>query len=89
MFKNKLKFFVGAVLVLVLMLGFSVNTFGQFNVVDQEYDFSNYQVVAYGSGLTGFFDPDSGILFVYDAQIRDCIMIRQLVVPGKRLRKIK
>lgn len=54
--------------------------------VDQ--DWSKLKVVAYSSGLTGFFDPDTGKLYIYDSELNKCF-IRQLTELGEPMKKIK
>lgn len=86
--RRSIKFFVAGMVVAAVLLMFSVQTFGQISkgVMD---DFYSYKVVAYGSGLTGFFDPKTGMFYVYDTKIHECIIIRQMIVPGKNMKKIK
>ena len=45
-------------------------------------DWSRLQIVAYPNGGTGFFDPDSGTLYVYDSELRQCYLVRQLINLG-------
>lgn len=45
---------------------------------------SHVQVIAYPNGGTGFFDADSGTMYVYDADLRSCYMTRQLTSLGDR-----
>ncbi|TAL00915.1 MAG: hypothetical protein EPO07_09075 [Verrucomicrobia bacterium] len=45
-------------------------------------DWSRVQVIAYPNGGTGFFDPDSGTMYVYDSDLRGCYLIRQVVNLG-------
>jgi hypothetical protein len=40
------------------------------------------KVVTYRNGSTGFFDEDTGIMYVYDGDLRNCYLIRQLRVLG-------
>ena len=47
-------------------------------------DWSHLQMVAYPNGATGFFDPSSGTVYVYDVELRNCYMVRQLVNLGER-----
>ena len=47
------------------------------------------KIVTYSSGLTGFFDPDSGKLYVYDSNVEKCFIERQLVKLGEPLEKLK
>jgi len=55
---------------------------------ESKKDWSRLKVVTY-AGLTGFFDPDTGKLYVYDANMENCVVIRQMVKPGESMVKIK
>jgi hypothetical protein len=44
--------------------------------------FDRVEVVTYASGLTGFFDRDTGTLYVYDATWDKCIAVRRLNTLG-------
>ena len=48
-----------------------------------KHDWSRLHVVAYPSGGTGYFDPDSGTLYVYDANQQNCYLIRRLTSLGE------
>jgi len=48
-------------------------------------DFSRLKVVAFSSGNVGFFDPDSGKLYVYDSTLESCVTVRQLNTLGAPL----
>lgn len=52
-------------------------------------DWSRLQVVTYASGLTGFFDPASGKLYLYDSNAENCFIVRQLTELGEPLKKLK
>lgn len=52
-------------------------------------DWSRLQVVTYQSGLTGFFDPASGKLYLYDTNLEKCRMIRQLTALGEPLKRLQ
>ena len=51
---------------------------------EPKQDFSKLQIVTYRSGLTGFFDPDTGMLYIYDTSLERCTMIKQLTKLGDR-----
>jgi len=55
---------------------------------EPKQDWSKLKVVTYTSGATGFFDPDTGKLFVYDANMENCLLIRQLVTLGEPMRRL-
>ena len=57
--------------------------------VDSKEDWSKLKIVTYASGLTAFFDPDTGKLYVYDSNMENCCAIRQLVALGEPLKQLK
>ena len=50
---------------------------------ENEPAFANVLVVAYASGLTGFFDQGTGKLYLYDSNLKNCVAIRQLTTLGE------
>lgn len=50
--------------------------------------FGQLQAIPYISGYTGFFDRNTGTVYVYDTSMEKCIFIRQLVRPGEPMKKI-
>lgn len=46
-------------------------------------DWSRLKVITYPSGSTGFFDPDSGKLYVYDVNLERCSFVRELKTLGQ------
>jgi hypothetical protein len=51
--------------------------------------FASVEPVSYMSGMTGFFDRNTGMMYVYDVNMDKCVFVRQLVKPGESLRKIQ
>jgi hypothetical protein len=51
--------------------------------------FASVEPVSYMSGMTGFFDRNTGMMYVYDINMDKCVFIRQLVKPGDPMRKIQ
>ena len=49
-------------------------------------DWSRLKVVSYPNGGTGFFDPDSGTIYVYDADLARCYLVRKIGSLGAPLR---
>ena len=47
-------------------------------------DWSRLKLWGYPNA-TGIFDPDTGKIYVYDGELRNCFMVRQLGVLGNRL----
>lgn len=52
-------------------------------------NWSHIQVVTYASGLTGFFDTRDGKLYVYDSNVENPFIIRQLQTLGEPLKRLK
>jgi hypothetical protein len=52
-------------------------------------DFSNLRVFSYPSGYTGFFDPDTGLIYVYDTDLHTCHTVRRLVKPGEPIKRVR
>jgi hypothetical protein len=52
-------------------------------------DWSKIQMVTYSSGLTGFFDPAAGKLYLYDANIEKCFMVRELTTLGEPMKRLQ
>jgi hypothetical protein len=48
-------------------------------------DWSRLHLVTYPSGTTGFFDSATGMLYLYDADLRNCYLTRQLTALGAPL----
>ncbi|HUT89517.1 MAG TPA: hypothetical protein VMY37_08480 [Thermoguttaceae bacterium] len=77
---------IGALLVTLALVPF----LGTSTAAEKaEPDWSQLRIVTYSSGLTGFFDPQSGKLYVYDANVEQCFMIRQLDELGKPMKRVK
>lgn len=51
-------------------------------------DRSRLQIVAYPNGTTGIFEPESGTIYVYDANLSRCYLIRQIMNLGAPLRQL-
>ena len=51
--------------------------------------FASVEPVTYMSGMTGFFDRNTGLMYVYDVNMDKCLFIRQLVKPGDPMRRIQ
>jgi hypothetical protein len=51
--------------------------------------FPQLEMVTYISGMTGFFDRNTGMIYVYDINLEKIVFVRQLVRPGDPLKKIQ
>jgi hypothetical protein len=51
--------------------------------------YSSLEIVGYASGLTGLFDPSTGKFFLYDANLENCVAVRQISELGKPMKRIK
>lgn len=56
---------------------------------ESKQNWSRLEMATYTSGLTGFFDPDTGMYYVYDSNLENCFMIRQITTLGEPMKKIK
>ena len=75
------------VLLVVVVLAVAVAAFAFFgeSIGAQQRpvpQFDRVQVITYASGLTGFFQRDTGTLYVYDANWDKCIAVRKLNTLG-------
>jgi len=52
-------------------------------------DPSRVQIVTYPTGTTGFFDPDTGRLYVYDMNVASCFMIREITTLGGPMKLVR
>ncbi|MEO6035986.1 MAG: hypothetical protein ABIQ35_12090 [Verrucomicrobiota bacterium] len=46
-------------------------------------DWSRLKVIAYPNGGTGFFDPDTATIYVYDSDLSRCYLIRKIGTLGQ------
>lgn len=46
-------------------------------------DWSRLKVVSYPNGGTGFFDPDTGTIYVYNSDLTRCYLVRKLGTLGQ------
>ena len=49
----------------------------------------NLQVVAYPNGMTGFFDERTGVIYLYDSHMDECVYIRKLERLGEPLKHLR
>jgi hypothetical protein len=49
----------------------------------KEPDFSHVQIVTYASGMTGFFDSQTGRLYIYDNNWSQCLWAYKLTKLGE------
>lgn len=47
------------------------------------------QVVAYPNGMTGFFDERTGVVYLYDSHMDECVYIRKLDRLGEPLKHVR
>jgi hypothetical protein len=52
-------------------------------------NWAKLKIVTYASGVTGFFDPSSGKLYLYDSNLENCFAVRQLITLGESMKKLK
>lgn len=51
--------------------------------------FGSVEPVTYISGMTGFFDRNNGMMYVYDVNLEKCVFSRQMVKLGDPMKKIQ
>jgi|SRR4051794_12365527 hypothetical protein len=49
----------------------------------------NLQVIAYPNGMTGFFDERTGVIYLYDSHMDECVYIRKLDRLGEPLKHVR
>lgn len=50
---------------------------------------SRVLVFTYASGLTGFLDQNTGKIYVYDANLKNCVLIRNMRNLGQPMEQLK
>jgi hypothetical protein len=50
---------------------------------------SRLTILVYPSGATGFFDPDTGKLYLYDMNLEYCNVIREITTLGGPMRRLR
>ena len=50
---------------------------------------SRLTVLSYPSSVTGFFDPDTGKLYLYDMNLEQCHAIREITRLGEPMRRLR
>jgi hypothetical protein len=48
-----------------------------------------FSVFTYPSGMTGFFDADEGMVYIYEPSLEQCLMVRKITRLGEPMKKIK
>jgi hypothetical protein len=81
-------------LLVVVVLAVSVALFAFFNRTTGAQErgmtkFARVEVVTYASGLTGFFDRDTGTLYVYDASWDKCMAVRRVNTLGSPMTDLR
>ena len=83
------------VLLVVVVLAVAVAAFAFFgeSIGAQQRppvrQFDRVEVITYASGLTGFFERDTGTLYVYDANWDKCIAVRKLSSLGQPMKDVR
>jgi hypothetical protein len=83
---TSLSILLGAVIAALLLLPLAASSGANQQA---QPDWSQVQVVSYSSGMTGMFDAATGRLYLYDANMHECLVIRELAELGKPLKRIK
>jgi hypothetical protein len=56
---------------------------------DSRKEPSRLQIVTYPTGTTGIFDPDKGRLYLYDINLANCILIREIATLGAPMKQVR
>jgi hypothetical protein len=56
---------------------------------DSRKETSRLQIVTYPAGTTGIFDPDKGRLYLYDINVANCFMIREITTLGEPMKQLR
>lgn len=51
-------------------------------------DWSRMKLISYANGATGIFDPETGRLYLYDANTERCYAIRELRALGESMVRV-
>jgi len=74
---------------MLLGVGLTIGIGAADNGAAPRKDWSRLRVVTYANDATGFFDPDTGRFYLYDAMLVNCYTIRELGTLGEPLRRIR
>jgi hypothetical protein len=58
-------------------------------VEDPRPDWSRLKLVSYANGATGFFDPETGRIYLYDMNMERCYAIREFRALGEPMVRIR
>ena len=86
---NKRWFFASLELLVVAAAVFSVNLSPVHSAPQGMHTEGRFCVFTYPSGMTGFFDADEGMVYVYDPALTQCVMARKIVRLGDPMKKLK
>jgi hypothetical protein len=81
--------FIGTAIFLLVVVVVATPTAFAEGPTTPNQDWSKLKIVTYSSGLTGFFDPDTGKLYLYDSNLENCFAIRQLTKLGEPMKKLQ
>ena len=85
---KRVTIFVTATFIIACIAIFTSVVLAQDNDKTKQ-DWSKLKIVTYSSGVTGFFDPDTGKLYLYDANLERCLTLRQLTELGEPMTKLR
>ena len=52
-------------------------------------DWSRLHVVGYASGVTGFLDPETGRIYLYDVNLERCYSVREIRALGEPMIRVR
>ena len=56
---------------------------------EEKQDVSRVQMAGFVNGTTAFWDPTSGKLYLYDANLANCTIIREITTLGEPMRRLR
>ncbi len=51
--------------------------------------YDNIRIFTYANGLTGIFDTNDGMIYLYDSNLERPLFSRQLVKPGEPMKRVR
>jgi hypothetical protein len=53
------------------------------------HDWSKLKTMTFSTGVMGFFDPDTGRIYMYDVNLENCYSIREMTELGEPMRRVR
>src|SRR3954468_10742159 len=78
-----------SVVAIVIAIAWSFSTTHAQQEQPEPASYVNLQVIPYPNGMTGFFDERTGVLYLYDSHMDECVYIRKLERLGDPLKHVR